>query len=171
MYNINHCCLQLSARAVKTYVHEVFKVCVGVCTLQIVTEISKSKFNIVLLRHSEKLSPAIINHKVVILYGEVESWTNVSIHRGIKSTVITEQQSYAGISHLLIALFRIFTHVAGSFIACILLQLQKRSWYSELFYYYNDGMARFQDGGSNQCIIIYTTISSPGNKIFTSKRT
>ena len=26
------------------------------------------------------------------------------------------------------------------------------------------GMARFQDGGSNQCISVFTAISSPGNK-------
>ena len=26
------------------------------------------------------------------------------------------------------------------------------------------GMARFQDGGSNQCISVFMAISSPGNK-------
>ena len=37
-------------------------------------------------------SQSVINHKVVILFDEAESWTNLSIHWGITSTVIIEQQ-------------------------------------------------------------------------------
>ena len=86
-------------------------------------------------RHSEKLSPAIINHNVVILWDEVESWTNLSMHRGITSTVIIEQQQYTG--------------------RCIMGSRQRSPYV---------GMTRKQDGGFNQCISIYTAILSPGNK-------